>query len=92
MEAPVKIRQRLDALAGTRGRQSQPQATRGDDPLSSTKLRVFAAGVEERFRKHPWELGRDHSKLSVIHRGLLSLQRKQHTQEAFLMDRHKNPQ
>jgi hypothetical protein len=92
IEATVKIRQRLDALAGTRGRQSQPQAKRGDAPLSSTKLRVLAAGVEERFRKHPLELIRDQAKVSVIHRGLLSLQRKQHTQEEFLMDRNKNLQ
>jgi hypothetical protein len=30
--------------------------------------------------------------VSVIHRGLLSLYLKQHAQEEFLMDHHKNPQ
>src|SRR5215831_17670655 len=79
IEAAVQIGQRLDALAGTRCGQSQPQAKWGNDPLSSTKLRVFAAGVEQRFRKHPLELGRDHAKLSVIHLGLLSLHPQQHT-------------
>ena len=91
IEATVQIRQCLDALAGTRCGQSQPQANGGNDPFSSTKLRVFAAGVEQRFRKDPLELVRDHAKLSAIHRGLLSLSYKQHTQEEFRMDHHKNP-
>src|SRR4029077_17164639 len=89
---PVKIRQRLDALAGTRCRQRQPPAKRCDDPLAWTKLRGFAAGVEQRYRKHPLHLVRDHAKLSVVHLGLLSWYPKLHTQLEFRMDYYKNPQ
>src|SRR4029434_2735393 len=32
-----------------------------------------ATGVEQYFRKHPWDLVSDNVKLSVIHRGLISL-------------------
>ena len=48
--------------------------------------------IEQRFGKHPLELVSDHAKVSVIHRGLLSLYLKQHAQEELLMDRHKNQQ
>ena len=92
IEAAVEIRQGFDALARTGRRQRQAQAKRRDGPLAPTKLRVFAAGVEQRFGKHPLELVSDHAKLSVIHLGLLSLYPKQHTQEEFRMDRNKNPQ
>ena len=46
--------------------------------------------VEQGFGKDPLELVSDHAKLSVIHRGLLSLYLKQHAQEEFLMDCNKN--
>src|SRR5256885_5475132 len=78
------------ACAGRRQRQAQ--AKRCDDPLAPTKPRLFATGVEQRFRKHPLELVRDHAKLSRIHLRLLSLSFKQHAQEEFRMDRNKNPQ
>src|SRR2546426_4505177 len=78
------------ACAGRRQRQAQ--AKRCDDPLAPTKPRLFATGVEQRFRKHPLELVRDHAKLSRIHLRLLSLSFKQHAQEEFWMDRNKNPQ
>ncbi len=91
MEAAVKIREGVDALARAGRRQRQAQAQRRDGPLTPTKLHLFAAGVEQRFRKHPLELVRDHAKLSVIHRGLLSLHPQQHTQEEFQMDHNKNP-
>ena len=86
MEAAVEIRQGFDALARTGRRQRQTQAKRRDGPLAPTKLCVFAASVEQRFRKHPLELISDHAKLSVIHLGLLSLYPKQHIQEEFRMD------
>src|SRR3989442_14586692 len=57
------------ACAGRRQRQAQ--AKRCDDPLAPTKPRLFATGVEQRFRKHPLELVRDHAKLSRIHPKLL---------------------
>jgi hypothetical protein len=38
------------------------------------------------------ELVRDHAKLSVIHRGLLSLYLNNRSKEEFLMDRNKNSQ
>src|ERR1700704_3197103 len=91
IETAVEICNRLDPLAGTGRRQRQAQAKRGDDALAATKLHVFATGVEQRFRKDPLELVHDHAKLSVIHRGLLSLFLKQHAQEEFRMDRKKNP-
>ena len=92
MEAAVDIGQRLDGLAGTGGGQREAQAKWRDDALASAKLDVFATGVEQRFGKHPLELVSDHAKLSVIHRGLLSLSYKQHIQEEFRMDHHKNQQ
>ena len=92
IEAAVEIGDGLDTLAGTGRRQRQAQAKGRDDALASTKFHVFATGVEQRFRKHPLELISDQAKLSVIHRGLLSLYPKQHVQEEFLMDRTKNPQ
>src|SRR5215510_11073722 len=92
IEAAVEIRQGFDAMARTGRRQREAQAKRRNGPLAPAKLRVFAAGVEQRFRKHPLELISDHAKLSVIHRGLLSLSYKQHIQEEFRMDHHKNPQ
>src|SRR6266702_472767 len=73
IEAAVEIRQGFDTLAGAGRRQRQAQAKGRDDALASTKFRLFAAGVEQRFGKHPLELVSDHAKLSVIHRGLLSL-------------------
>ena len=63
-----------------------------DDALASTQFRLFAAGVEQCFGKHPLELVRDHAQLSVIHRGLLSLFLKQHAQEECRMDHRKNLQ
>src|SRR3989442_7806222 len=72
--------------------QRQAQAKRCDDPLAPTNPRLFATGVEQRFRKHPLELIRDHAQLSRIHLRLLSLSFKQHAQEEFRMDRNKNPQ
>jgi hypothetical protein len=41
MEASVEIRQRVDTLARTGHRQRQAQATRRDNPLAPTNLRVF---------------------------------------------------
>src|SRR5262249_10167206 len=73
-------------------RQRQAQAKGRDDALTSTKLHVFATGVEQRFGKDPLELVSDHGKLSVIHRGLLSLFLQQHAQEEFPMDRDKKLQ
>ena len=92
IEAAVEIRQGVDAMARTGRRQREAQAKRRNGPLAPAKLRVFAAGVEQRFRKHPLELISDHAKLSVVHLGLLSLSYKQHIQEEFRMDHHKNPQ
>jgi len=92
LEATVEIRDRLDPLTGTGRRQRQAQAKRGDDALASTKLHVFATGVEQRCSKDPLERIHDHAQLSVIHLGLLSLSFKQHAQEECLMDRNKNPQ
>src|SRR2546421_3045828 len=91
IETAVEIRQRFDAMARTGRRQREAQAKRGNGPLAPTKLCVFAAGVEQPFGKHPLELLSDHAKLSVIHLGLLSLSYKQHIQEEFRMDHHKNP-
>jgi hypothetical protein len=73
MEAAGKIGDRLDMLAGTGRRQRQAQAQWRDDALASTKLPVFATGVQQRFGQHPLELISDHAQVSVIHRGLLSL-------------------
>ena len=92
METAVEIGNGLHTLAGTGRRQRQAQAKRRDDALASTKLHVCATGVEQGFGKHPLELVCDHAKLSVIHRGLLSLFLKQHAQEEFRMDHNKNPQ
>jgi len=92
MEAAVEIGQRLDRLAGTGGRQREAQAKRRDDTLAATKLLRCATGVEQGFGKHPLELVSNHAQLSVIQRGLLALSPKQHAQEEFLMDHHKNPQ
>src|SRR5262245_22774101 len=78
IEATVEIGDGLDPLAGTGRRQRQAQAKWCDDALAATELYVCATGVEQRFGKHPLELVRDHGKLSVIHRGLLSLYPKQH--------------
>ena len=91
IEAAVEIGNGLDTLAGTGRRQRQAQAKWRDDALASAKFHLFATGVEQRFGKHPLELVSDHAKLSVIHRGLLSLFLKQHAQEEFRMDRKKNP-
>jgi hypothetical protein len=88
----VEIGDRLHTLAGTSRRQRQAQTKGGDDALASTKLHGFATAVEQGFGKDPLELVSDHAKLSVIHRGLLSLSLQQHTQEEFRMDRNKNPQ
>jgi hypothetical protein len=92
IEAAVEIRQGFDAMARTGRRQCEAQAKRRNGPLAPTKLRVFAAGVKQRFGKHPLELISDHAKLSVIHRGLLSLSYKQYPQEEFRMDHKKNLQ
>ncbi len=92
LEATVAIRQGIDAMARAGRCQRSAQAKRGDGPLAPTKLRRFAAGVEQRFRKHPLELVRDHAKVSVLHLGRLSLHPQQHTQEEFRMDHNKNPQ
>jgi hypothetical protein len=88
----VEIGQGLHPLAGTGRRQRQAQAKGRDDTLASTKLHIFATGVKQRFGKDPLELVSDHGKLSVIHRGLLSLFPQQHAQEECRMDRYKNPQ
>src|SRR5262249_34037744 len=92
IEATVEIGDGHDPLAGTDRRQRQAQTKGRDEALTATKLHVFATGIEQRFGKHPLELVSDHAKLSVIHRGLLSLSLQQHTQEEFRMDRNKNPQ
>jgi hypothetical protein len=92
IEATVEIGDGLDAMAGRGRRQRQAQAKWRDDALASAKFHLFATGVEQCFGKHPLELVSDHAKLSVIHRGLLSLYLKQHAQEEFLMDRNKNQQ
>src|SRR4029450_10216685 len=92
IEAAVEIGDSLNPLAGTGRRQCQAQAKGRDDALASTQFHVFTTGVEQYFRKHPLELVSDHVKLSVIHRGLLSLFLKQHAQEEFLMDLDKKPQ
>ena len=73
IETAVQIGQGLDALTGTGGRQRQAQAKGRDHALTATKLDVGATGVEQGFGKHPLELVSDHGKVSVIHRGLLSL-------------------
>src|SRR5207245_9255870 len=91
-EGTGEIRDRLHPLTGTGRRRRQADAKRAAGALASTKLHVFATGVEQRFRKCPLELIHDHAKLSVIHLGLLSLSFKQHAQEEFLMDRNKKPQ
>jgi hypothetical protein len=88
----VEISDGLNGLAGTRGRQREAQTKWCDDALSFAKPDVLGAGVQQRLGKHPLELVSDHAQLSVIHRGLLSLFPKQHPQEEFRMDRHKNPQ
>src|SRR4029434_7202153 len=62
IEAAVEIRQGFDAMARTGRRQREAQAKRRNGPLAPAKLRVFAAGVEQRFRKHPLELISDHAK------------------------------
>jgi len=90
--AAVEISNGLDTLAGTGRRQGQGQAKGREEALASTQFHVFATRIEQRFGKHPLELVSDHAKVSVIHRGLLSLYLKQHAQEELLMDRHKNPQ
>ena len=92
IEAAVEIRQGFDAMARAGRRQRQAQPKWRDGPLAPTKLYLFAAGVQQRFREHPLELVRDHAKLSVIHLGLLSLHPQQHTQEEFRMDHNKKPQ
>src|SRR5262249_2236879 len=92
IETAVEICNGLDTLAGTGRRQCQAQAKRRKEALASTKFHVFATRIEQRFGKHPLELVSDHAKVSVIHRSLLSLYLKQHAQEEFLMDRHKNLQ
>src|SRR5712691_4648962 len=71
METAVEIGQRLDALAGTGGRQRQAQATRRDEALAATKLPLGATGVEQGFGKHPLELVSNHAQWSVVHLGLL---------------------
>jgi hypothetical protein len=86
----VQIGDRLDALAGTGGRQRQAQAKGCEDALTATKPHGFATGIEQRFGKHPLERVCDHAKVPVIHRGLLSLFLKQHTQQEFRMDHYKN--
>jgi hypothetical protein len=88
----VEIGDGLDVLAGTGGRQREAQAKRGDDALSFAKPDVLGAGVQQRLGKYPLELVSDHSKLSVIHRGLLSWSPKPHAQLEFRMDYHKNLQ
>src|SRR5262252_6299089 len=88
----MEIRQSLDALAGTSRCQCEAQAKWRNDPHAPTQLCIGATGVEQRFGKHPLELIRDHAKLSMIHRGLLSWYSKPHAQEEFRMDHHKNPQ
>jgi hypothetical protein len=60
LEATVDIRQGLDAMTRAGGRQRSAQAQWGDGALAPTQLRRFAAGVEQRFRKHLLELVRDH--------------------------------
>jgi hypothetical protein len=92
MEATVEIRQGINAMARAGGRQRSAQTKWGDGPLAPTKLRLCAASVEQRFRKHPLELVHDHAQVSVIHLRLLSLQPQQHTQEEFRMDHNKIPQ
>src|SRR5207248_5729140 len=92
VEAAVEIRQGFDTLARTGRRQRQAQAKWREDALASTKFHVFATRIEQRFGKHPLELVRDHAKVSVIHRGLLSLYLKQHAQEECRMDHRKNLQ
>jgi len=92
LEAAVDIGNRLDPLAGTGCCQCQAQAKRRDDALASTKRHVFATGIEQWFGKHPLARVSDHAQVSVIHLGLLSLSFKQHGQEEFRMDRHRNPQ
>src|SRR5262249_16963568 len=90
VEAAVEIRQGFDTLAGTGRRQGPPQAKRCDSPPTPTKLCGCAASIEQGFGKHPWALVSDHAKLSMIHRGLLSLFPKQHAQEEVRMDHYKN--
>jgi hypothetical protein len=92
MEAAMEIGQGVDAMAGTGRRQCQAQTKRRDDPRTPRKLPVFAAGVAQRFGKHPLELVSHHAKLSMIHLGLLSLFLKQHAQEECRMDHRKNLQ
>ena len=50
IEAPVEIRQGFDAMARTDRRQCEAQAKRRNGPLAPTKLRVFAAGVTQRWK------------------------------------------
>jgi hypothetical protein len=92
MEAAGEIREGCDAMARPGRRQGEAQAQRRHSPLAPTKLRVFAAGVQQLFGKHPLELVSDHAQLSGIRLGLLSLSYKQYTQEEFRMEHNKNPQ
>jgi hypothetical protein len=92
MEGAVEIGNGLDVLAGTGGRQREAQAQRGDDALALAKPNVLGAGVQQRLGKDPLAFVSNQSKLSVIHRGLLSWSPKPHTQLEFRMDLHKNPQ
>jgi hypothetical protein len=58
-------------------------------PLAPAKLRVFAAGVEQRFRKHPLELISDHDcPWSIWDSFVLQATHPR----GVSMDHHKNPQ